>query len=119
MAITKLVDIDKNHFAGGSHITDTISDEDLAELINRLQDKTDEIIDKVNTMPDSMETQTVTVAGAAFVNVTYTGTYAVAPKAIAVAKGNVNVWISNETTTGCRVNFSAAYTGDVNVLASL
>jgi hypothetical protein len=119
MAITKLSNIDNQWFAGGAHVTDTISDSDLAEILNAIIDKTDEIIDVVNAVPAEIQAGSETFAGAASAAVTFATAFTSAPKVVATAQGNVNVWITAITTTGCTINTSAAYTGDVDWIASL
>ncbi len=108
MAITL---IDRNYFEGGGHITDTISNRDLAEIIN-------ELINKANSIPDKIQSGIAAVAGATFVDVTFPVAFAAAPKVNATAEGNYNVWVTNRAAASCRINFSAAYTGNVNWIAT-
>jgi hypothetical protein len=51
--------------------------------------------------------------------VTFATAFTSAPKVVATAQGNVNVWVTGISTTGCTIHTSAAYTGDVDWIAAL
>jgi len=119
MAITKLSNIDNQWFAGGAHVTDTISDSDLAEILNAVIDKTDEIIDKLNVTPDATQRGSAVFAAVDTVAVTFATAFASTPKIVVTPNGNVNTYVSAKSTAGFTVKTSVAFTGVVDWIATL
>jgi len=65
------------------------------------------------------DTQVVSFTGQVSRSVTFSSTFGGVPKVVATPSSNlnVNVWLSDITTTGLTVNISAPGTGDVQLTA--
>jgi len=63
----------------------------------------------------TLEVDEATVSGVDFIDITFTMSYGITPPIVTatVKTHDINVWASNVTTTGARLNFSIKYVGTV------
>lgn len=106
--------VDAGQYDGGANMQRGASkvSEDIATKLN-------EIIDAVNLNTAEVQAGSETLAAATSVVVTFPTAFTATPKVVATAQGNFNVWITGKSATGCTINVSAAYTGDIDWIASV
>ena len=63
----------------------------------------------------TIEVDNASVAGVNYIDITFTMSYGITPPIVTatIPTHDINVWASNVTTTGARLNFSVKYTGTI------
>jgi|6_EtaG_2_1085325.scaffolds.fasta_scaffold00762_13 hypothetical protein len=70
-------------------------------------------------MPLTIHTCTKNAVDDDYLDVSFEVAFSTVPKVSATADTNVNVFVSDLTSSGCRLNFSAKYTGSVYITAMI